>query len=529
MLSQYYWMVEERREVVIEGTAHAVLRTVTTPGARVGVVGLGVSGIAAAQFLVRHGARPICLERRDEETFWRGSCLGSELAAVREAGGEVYWGVDGEAVASFVEGLAGVVLSPGVSLNGPTAAVFMRHRVPVVGEFELGIEASGVPATVVTGSNGKSTTVSLIHAAWCEAGVRSFLCGNVGTPVVAAIGDGKRFDILVAEASSYQLESCTVICPEVGVFLNLSENHLERHGSMDWYREAKLRLFRQQDAAKIAVLNSDDPLVRTASEEVKSSVIWFGRTIPAGANGVVIDYAPEEGRDRLWYRFCRDSNGTGALFVDEGIVELADAPLEGLHHRYNFAAAFAAFRIKGGPVAAFERMVSKFRGLSHRTEVVGRWGQRVVINDSKSTTVAATVAAVVSVAAQYPRHGIVVMIGGLVKAGSWDPLFSLVRDESARRIVSVICFGKDGPLLERYAEECGVAVARVDGVADAVRLVMTKDPLAREQGLQEVVLFSPGAASFDEYRSFEERGDRFKDLVRDYLGPADSEISDTLM
>lgn len=509
--------------MVTEGSVNAIIRAVTAAGARVGVVGLGVSGIATAHFLIRHGARPICLERRDEETFHRGSSHGAEVAAIRDAGGEVYWGVDGDAVAPFIEGLSAVVLSPGVSLTSPTAEAIARLGVPMVGEFELGIEASGVPATVVTGSNGKSTTVSLIHAAWCEAGVRSFLCGNVGTPVVAAIGYDKQFDMLVAEASSYQLESCTVLSPEVGLFLNLSENHLERHGSMDRYREAKLRLFQRHDERKVAVLNSDDPLVRSAAEEIKSSVIWFGRAIPAGANGVVIDYAPEEERDRLLYRFCRDGDGANGIPVEEGVVELGDAPLEGLHHRYNFAAAFAAFRIKGGPVAAFERMVASFTGLPHRTEVVGRWEGRVVINDSKSTTVAATVAAVESVVAQYPRHSVVVMIGGLVKAGSWDPLFSLVRDESARRVVSVVCFGKDGPLLERFALEWGIAVARVDAVADAVRLVMSRGCSAPERGVQEVVLFSPGAASFDEFRSFEDRGDRFKEFVREYLGPGGRE------
>lgn len=479
----------------------AILMLVS-PGVRVAVVGLGVSGVETARFLLRRGALPVCFERRDRESFFKLSPFAGAVDELVLSGAEVHFGIEGAAVAPFVADVVAVVLSPGVPLEGSTVRFFSERGIPVIGEFELGVELSGVPTTIVTGSNGKSTTVSLIHAAWEEAGKRARLCGNVGTPVIAGLCDGSVWDLLVGEASSYQLESCSVLRPDVGIFLNLTENHLERHGTIERYREAKLRLFQRHSSSHVAVLNYDDPFVRGAADQLSSSLVWFGRTIPAGARGVTIAYDPARGVDELQYRFSDN----------EGTLSLRYAPLIGVHHRYNLAAALSAFLVKGGPISAFERMVREFQGLPHRTQLVGEWSGRVVINDSKSTTVAATVAALMSAISDYPDHSVTLFIGGLVKVGSWDPLFTAIRREQAQRPVRVICFGKDGPLLEEYALRSGLRVGRCATMADAV------SSLPQSSSEREVILFSPGAASFDEFRDFEDRGDTFCSAIRRHFG-----------
>lgn len=481
--------------------AEEVVRSIMTPGVRVAVVGLGVSGVETAKFLRKIGVLPVCVERRERDSFLLSSPFVAEVDQLIGAGVEVYFGVEGPALAPSVSDVVAAVLSPGVSLAGPTGKFFSQRGIPMVGEFELGVALSRTPTTIVTGSNGKSTTVSLIHAAWEEAGKRCRLCGNVGTPVIAGACDGAAWDLLVGEASSYQLESCSVLCPDVAVFLNLSENHLERHGTIESYRDAKLRLFQRHGSNHTAVLNYDDPFVQSAANQLASSPVWFGRTIPAGAHGVVISYDPANGVDEISYR----------LSQGEGTVCLKRSPLRGVHHRYNIAAALAAFLVKGGPIAAFERMVGSFVGLAHRTEVVGEWSRRTVINDSKSTTVAATLAALTSMVADYPEHAITLLIGGLVKVGSWQPLFSAVQREQQNRSIEIICFGRDGHLLEDAARQSDVPVRRYQTVAEAIA------SLPRQSHGPEVILFSPGAASFDEFRDFEDRGEQFRAMIRAHL------------
>ena len=475
----------------------SIISLFTQAGSRIAVLGLGISGVETAKFLLRRGCYPICFEGQSEERFKSRSGLVVEVEELQRSGATIIFGVEGSDIVPHLSGVVGAVISPGVPLKGQMAQSFLSLGIPVIGEFELGIALSGVASVIVTGSNGKSTTVSLLHAAWEKSGKRSLLCGNVGIPVIASADSDEKYEVVVGEASSYQLESCSILCPDVGIFLNLSENHLERHGTMEGYRGAKLRLFGQHDPSKIAVLNYDDPLVRSASSEIESSIVWFGREINSDAQGVIIEYDRERGLDRLQYRIG-DNNG---------FVDLTGSQLIGLHHRYNAAAALAAFLSMKGDLNAFERAVRSFAGLPHRTAIVGQWGASVVINDSKSTTPAATEAALLSVGAEYPHHAITLLIGGAVKAGSWSSVFAAILKERERREVRVVCFGRDGSKLRKDGESFGVSSDYFSTVADALAA------LSDFSDNPEIILFSPGAASFDEFRDFEDRGERFSQLI----------------
>lgn len=474
-----------------------IVSRVTTRGARVAVLGLGISGVETARFLLEKGGVPVCLEAQSEEQFRGRSPFIAEVDELRRRGALVLFGVVGEDSAAYLEGVVAAVVSPGVPLTGQIVAVVKSRDIPIIGEFELGVELIKKPSVVVTGSNGKSTTVSLIHAAWGAMGKHALLCGNVGTPVIAFAGNVAEFDLLIGEASSYQLESCSVLNPEVGVFLNLSENHLERHGTLESYLAAKLRLFGRHDSSKRAVLNYDDLLVRSASEKIKSSVVWFGREIPDDGFGVSIEYDTELKRDRLNYR----------LDTIVGSVDMVGSPLKGLHHRYNAAAALAAFLVMGGDAEVFQNTVKSFAGLPHRTAFVGEWDKRLVINDSKSTTPAATEAALRSICAEYPARPVTILIGGLVKVGSWDKVFRAILEEGNHRSIRVVCFGKDGERLQQWGEGAGIKSTYAQSVADAVKLLFD------DSTGPGIALFSPGGASFDEFRDFEARGDAFCRLV----------------
>ncbi len=221
------------------------LEGVRVAGKRILVVGLGISGIESARFLTHRGLRVIVVEKSSEQKFREHSKFTSELLSLQVLGVEVVSGVDGEWVAPHLSQVGLAVLSPGVSLESAIVGALRRHDIPYVAELELGVELHGGRTLVITGSNGKSTTSSLIDHLLKREGGRSYLCGTIGVPVVshedlryeAPAGDS----LLVVEASSYQLEACAFLKPRVSVVLNISENHLERPGSLERYAAAKER------------------------------------------------------------------------------------------------------------------------------------------------------------------------------------------------------------------------------------------------------------------------------------------------
>jgi UDP-N-acetylmuramoylalanine--D-glutamate ligase len=483
---------------------HATLEALKSSQSRVLVVGLGISGIESAKFLATKGLHVAVCERQAEEVFAQRSKYAASVGELRKAGVDLHFGIDGEGIAPLLRGAGLVVLSPGVPLESPLVATIIKHNLPFVSELELGIELHGGRSIVVTGSNGKSTTATLLDHVLHHAGVHSHLCGNVGTPVIAndEISDeitGERA-VLVVEASSYQLEACSVLKPCISVMLNISENHLERHGTIERYAAAKARAFALQDADDYIVANADDPLVLSQACGARGILAVFGQQ-------------PEQDLSKLsktWAHFTSEPLLRVAIDGAREEYDLTTCHLLGIHNRYNIAAVVLAARRLGVSPAAVQKGLESFHPLEHRLEPVSNTSGFRIFNDSKSTTVAAAVAAFRTIRSHYPTNQIVVMIGGLSKAGSWEPLLALLKEHRAA-LLPIVCFGKDGQMLASLCDAADLPT-RVDPTLRAATEAGVS--MVRESP-DAILVLTPGCASFDEFTDFEHRGAEFKRFVRE--------------
>lgn len=481
-----------------------ILECAQRSGQRVVVIGLGITGVESARFLRARGLKVCVIEKVIEERFRSSSKFATAMDQLRESGVEVLFGVDGERIAPHLNGAALVVVSPGVPLESAIIGSIKRHGIPYISELELGIQLHTGPIVVVTGSNGKSTTSALIdHMLRC-GGISSRLCGNIGLPVLSAVARPSG-DTLVVEASSYQLEACTVLKPDVSVVLNISENHLERHGSLERYASAKSRAIRLQSEREMSILNVDDPMVREISRSCRARRAVFGSASEAELRAL----------SSIWARVPA-GDGVG----DSIVVSIADAREEyqtdrvkllGRHNRYNMAAAIVAARRLGVSSNAIQEALETFEPLEHRLEIVSREEGRIIINDAKSTTVAASLAALATVFSTFPNLPVTLMIGGLSKAGSWQPLLAMIRARHGS-FARVVCFGRDGGLLASHCRSVGIEPVVATSLREATREALES---VRNGG---VALLSPGCASFDEFVDFEHRGAEFKRYVRESLG-----------
>ncbi len=487
----------------------ATLDSIKERGEKILVVGLGVTGVETARFLSGRGLQVVCTEREAEEKFREKSKFLQSIDELRKLGVEIKFGVDGEMIRPYLTGVALAVLSPGVPLESAIVGAITRAGIPYVSELELGVTLHGGPCVVVTGSNGKTTTVSLIHHILHSAGVPSFLCGNVGTPVLASeelsLPLEARRSVLVVEASSYQLEACTVLKPKVSVVLNISENHLERHGTIERYALAKAAAVRLQSSGDVTVLNGDDPVLKRLASSCKGEIIFFGKrdekTQSSDRQSVSILSSSDVDRDEIVAVIRKD----GTFHTET--YDLKGAFLLGTHNHYNMAAAIAVCRALGVTQPQVQEALLSFKPLEHRLELVNECNGVLAINDSKSTTVAASKAAVQTVRTHYSGRAVVVMIGGLSKAGSWEPLLRYMAS-LPQGTPPVVCFGKDGPLLANHCSAFGlpsvVAGTMVEGIACAYK---------EAKSIGGIILLTPGCASFDEFTDFEHRGRVYKESI----------------
>ena len=489
----------------------AKLQHILENRSKVVVVGLGISGIETALFFRRAGHSVLAVERMSQEEYFGRSKYSHRLNELQSAGVETKFGIDGHNVPAVLDGISLAIVSPGIAADAPIKRALADCGVESINELELGIELyrelRSSPAIVVTGSNGKSTTVSLIHHILCAAKVDSVLCGNVGIPVVTNLGRDVEQDeddvtarMLVVEASSYQLEVCTLIKPKVGVLLNVSENHLERHKTLEGYLAAKAKLFANQDEQDLALLNHDDPLVCGLAQRLRARVLYFGAVQHAkkGVDGVFIDYQPDCGVDRLLVR------------LPEGREEydLRRSSLLGMHNRYNLAAGVLAARILGLPPAIVASAADSFCPLEHRLEFLSSRGKRLVVNDSKATTVASSLAAVRCLLERFRGRKVSLLLGGLAKTGSWEPLMTFLASVR-QQLEPVICFGQDGPMLADECRRNNVPAKIFRTLRDAVHAATI------QSSENSVILLSPGCASFDEFSDFEERGVKFRQYIEE--------------
>lgn len=432
------------------------------------VVGLGRSGEAAAALLVRRGWRVIAVDAHPVDA--------AELVAI---------GVDVRgAYTEPVPGVDLVVKSPGVPTEVAQVAAARAGGAEVISEIELAARELANPIIGITGTNGKTTTTELIAHLVRAAGLPAVACGNQGLPLTGLVDTVDPAAWLVVECSSFQLEDIERFHPRAAVVLNLTPDHLDRHRSMEAYRQAKLRIF--------AAMTADDLAI--APE---------GWAIPGGARARVIrEGARRDDTDVAW--------SEAGLHVDgiDWIADWKDIPLRGRHNRENVMAAAAvaahAVHLTGAQIAAGLR---SFAGVAHRLEVVGEINGVIYVNDSKATNADAACAALDA----YPE-GVRLIAGGKPKGASFAPLA-----EAARTGVEcVYVIGAAAEEIGQALQAAGVPIRFTHTLAGAVAAA-TAD--ARPG---EVVLLAPGCASFDQFASFEERGDQFRALVDALRRPGDA-------
>ena len=467
------------------------------------VVGAGVTGQAVAELLREAHFSVSVLDERGisaaaRKEFDRLDVEVIELFSVSDQDPSEFAG----------RGFAFAVLSPGVDSDGPLAQFLSRAGIPKMSEVDLGIAFLGMPEVAVTGTNGKTTTVTLIHQMLLEAGREPRLVGNVGKPfvnLVSAEDVRNRTEqasvprsVLVAEVSSYQLEAAYDFVPRVAVWLNIDEDHLERHGTIDDYLRVKSRIFSGQSAdTDWALLWADDRRV----EKMRSFV--HGRELLFGAGS----------EERL-----RAANGCfflgeEILFSCEGNREsysIRNWKLIGLHNKINLTAAVAASRLAGASSKAVQQTIDSFAPLPHRLELVRLKDEVMFINDSKATNVSAARAAIDAVRESHLRSKLVLLLGGKAKTADWNGVHSALD----RGVRAVICFGADG---DQICKEVGKSLPiHLETEIVLERVTELSEGLLRAEALAlpgDIVLLSPGCASFDHYSSYAERGEHFRELV----------------
>jgi UDP-N-acetylmuramoylalanine--D-glutamate ligase len=436
---------------------------------RVVVVGAARSGIAAAEQLARRGAIVTLTETRDGfEGAERLRTAGVHL----ELGGHQR---DTLAAADLV------VVSPGVSVEQPVFDEARARGVEIVGELELASRWTRGRVLAITGTKGKSTTTTLLGRMLTAAGRPVLIGGNIGVPLSAQVDASTPETLHVVETSSFQLETTTTFRPWIAVWLNVADDHLDRHQNVASYAAAKARIFANQTAEDWALVNADDPVVSARSEGVAAQRTFFALSGGIAA-GFVVD------GDWIVKRTV-----AGA----EQLVPLSAVKLPGRHMLTNVLAATAAASIAGATPTAMTEALREFRGLAHVMEPAGEVGGVRFVNDSKATNVEAASRSIESFA------GVVAIVGGRFKGGDLRRL----REPLSLSGRAVVAIGEAAPLVRDALSDL-VPVVTADSMADAV---------TRGYGLAApdgVVLLAPACASFDWFCDYAERGESFKDEVR---------------
>ena len=435
------------------------------------VAGMSRSGAASCDFLLARGAS-VCIY--DDVP---GDAVKKRMEELATKGARI---LPAEAVASAAEECDVLVLSPGIPIDHELPVFFRKKGKRIIGEAELGCLNLRSPLVAVTGTNGKTTTVTMIDEILRAAGVHSVACGNIGIPLTSCVEKLGWEDVAVMEVSSFQLEPLTSICPHVAVVTNIAEDHLERHYSMENYIFLKSKLLRNMRESEYAVLNYDDERVRAFAEEARCPVRWFSvRERVAGA--------------------CLFEGGL--YYENEKIMDADALSLKGEHNLKNALAAICAARLMGVDGAVIAKTLSSMRGVRHRLEKIAELGGVTFVNDSKATNVDATLRAI-----DCMREDTVLLLGGKDKGESYDPLFERIRDS---RVVLCVLYGENRFRLLNSAVRCNES--RITLCADfglAVRIAA----LSAKAG--QCVLLSPACSSFDAFTDYEARGEKFEEIVK---------------
>lgn len=443
---------------------------------RVLVVGMARSGVAAARMLRTLGAQVRIADKKTAEE------LGGQLDELRLDG--VEWRL-GEPLETLLDGIDLVVVSPGIPITHPVVEEAKRRGIPLIGELELAYRHAQGKLIAITGTNGKTTTSTLTGEIFKNAGKLTYVVGNIGYPYAAVALKTRPEDVTVCEVSSFQLETVEKFHPAITAILNITEDHLNRHGTMAAYTALKARLFKNQTADETLILNYDDPALREMASDAPCRVRWFSRLSipPTGAfmmNGSVVYGTAEDYRT---------------------ICVADEISIPGPHNLENALAATAIAMCADVPPPVIRHTLRTFRGVEHRIEKVRELDGVTYINDSKGTNVDSTLKAIATM-----MKPTVMILGGYDKHVDMSRLCQAIPGSN---ILKVVLIGDTAPLIQKGLEEVGFT-HYVSAGHDFKKAVTLARDMA-EPGWN--VLLSPACASFDMFSDYEERGRVFKEIV----------------
>lgn len=445
-------------------------------GKKVLVCGMARSGVSAAQCLYELGARVTISDSKAEEK------LAEALQPLE--GMDIRRCLGDQAQPADLESYDLAVTSPGIPMQAPILRAVQAAGVPLIGELELGAQVSRAPLYAVTGTNGKTTTTTLIGEIFRNLGKTTYVVGNIGYPFTACALRCGEEDVAVAEVSSFQLETITTFHPHIAVMCNITEDHLNRHGTMEEYIRVKERIFENMGQGDYAVLNLDDPIVRGMAERIPCAPAFFSRRQEVETGAYL------EGEEVV---FSLNGHKKRVLRADE-------IRIPGEHNLENALAATALAMLAGVPAPVVRHTLKTFPGVEHRIETVRTVEGVTYINDSKGTNVDASIRAVRAMKAPT-----VLLAGGYDKHTDFLPL---AREILTSKIHTVVVLGDTAEQIERALRAVGFeSILHAKTFEEAVLLARS----CAKEG--ENVLLSPACASFDMFRDYEERGRVFKEIV----------------
>jgi UDP-N-acetylmuramoylalanine--D-glutamate ligase len=441
-------------------------------GKKIVVIGMGKTGIATARFLASQGAKVAATDEKPPGKW------GDEFELMAKG----KWLEIGKYNTGILTDAAMVIPSPGVPPANNLLVAALKMKIPVISEIELAYRFLNVPIIAVTGTNGKTTTTTLLGEILKQSGKKVFVGGNIGNPLIGYVGKSTKNDFVVAEISSFQLQWVEKFHPYVSMLLNVTSDHINYHGSFAEYLCVKSRVFAKQTKDDFAILNAADPAQKGLAGKIRAKIAQFSSEDEM-ESGIFLK------NDKIIFRMPD---------FGEEVYPLNLIKLPGMHNVENVMAAIMAARFCGCPQESINACVADFRGLPHRIEFAGEKNSVKFYDDSKGTNVGSVVRALDTFS-----QPVILLLGGRDKDGDFETL----KPKLTKKTKNIILFGE---AQNRIASLIGDDVPKLKKpkLRDAIEAAY------KNAKPGDIVLLSPGCASFDEFRDYKERGDYFKEVVR---------------
>jgi len=446
--------------------------TLDLTGKEIVIIGMARSGMAAAEFLWKRGVHVTLSDSRP------AAALESEIRLLNER--NIQYETGGHSTELF-DSAELIVVSPGVPLSIPVLRQAAQTGKTLISEIELASRYLRGKVIAITGTNGKTTTTTLIGEILRTVGFPVQVGGNIGTPLISLVESSTADTWSVVELSSFQLEAVPTFRPDIAVILNITPDHLDRYASFEAYAQTKLNIFENQVSSDFAVLNHEDPNLQKAAGNVHSQVFWFSGSnkLKCGTYAMGGQIVFDSGKKCEWVMACHE------------------VPLKGRHNIENVAAAITAARLAGIPSGSIAESVRNFKAVEHRLEPVAEIDGVRFFNDSKATNVDATIKALEAF-----ESGVILILGGRDKGGDFKMLSRLLQERGK----SVILLGEASDKIRTQLEET-VPMTQARSMDDAVKLAF------QQAAPGNTVLLAPACASFDMFQNYEHRGREFKAAV----------------